>query len=189
MQQESKLPKPIPVKDELRVIIPEEFEKSFYLQAIDKLAQQNNLPKLCETILPNDDLEIRMQVGFGLYGVDAIILKRTSGEWQATHFRGMLCYFGNKGKTNLAPPKSGWEAAWQKLKEAGILSLSGVKDSGWNDGTSYIVETNLNKTYLAYAFGNPQHLKDREGKQMVRIGEILAEEFGLETFKAGYVCK
>ncbi len=188
-RQDVAVAQPTPAKDELRVIIPEEVEKSFYLRAIDELASKNNLPKLRETLLPNDDLEIRVQIGFGLYGVDALVLKRSSNEWQATHYRGMLCWYPNKGTVNVAPPKSGWETAWQKLKEAGILSLSGTKDAGWNDGTSYIVETNLNKTYLVYAFGNPDGLKDREGKQMVKIAEVLAEEFGLETFKVDYVCK
>jgi hypothetical protein len=189
LRHETKPPTPPGAKQELRVVIPEEIEKYSYIQSIDSFAQENGLSKLRQTMLPNNDLEIRVQVGFGLYGVDALLLKRTAGEWRAAHYRGMICTLGNRGKVALAAPKSGWDAAWQRLKEAGILSLSGVKDSGIKDGTSYIVETNLNRTYLVYAFGNPDHLKDREGKQMVAIGDVIADEFGLETFKVNYMCK
>jgi hypothetical protein len=182
-------PTPPGAKQELRVVIPEEIEKDSYIRSIDSFAQENGLSKLRQTILPTNDLEIRVQVGFGLYGVDALLLKRAAAEWQAAHYRGMICPSGNRGKVTLAAPKSGWDAAWQRLRDAGILSLSGIKDSGIKDGTSYIVETNLNHTYRVYAFGNPDHLKDREGKQMVAIGDVIADEFGLETFKVNYVCK
>ena len=182
-------PAPPSARQELRVVIPEEIEKYSYIRSIDSLAQENGLSKLRQTILPNNDLEVRVQVGFGLYGVDALLLKRAAGEWKAEHYRGMICPSGGRGKVTLAAPKSGWEAAWQRLRDAGLLSLSGVKDSGINDGTSYVVETNLNHTYLVYAFANPDHLKDRDGKQMVAIGDVIADEFGLETFKINYVCR
>jgi len=180
----------VPARVELRVVMPEEIDESYRLQAVDGLAKENGLPKLYETILPDDDLEIRVQVGFGLYGEDAFVLKRSSGEWEATHIRGMLCHLvnNNKGKGKLPPPRSGWDGAWAKLKQAGILSMSGVKDAGWQDGTSYIVETNLNKTYLVYAFGNPDKLKNGQGERMIEVANVLADEFGLKTFKVDHVC-
>lgn len=158
-------------------------------RAVDTIAQENSLPKLRETILPGDDLEVRVLAGFGLFGVDGFVLKRAAGEWSAWHLRRMICHYGNYGKVKLPSPKSGWEKAWQRLVEAGILRLSGAHGAGIHDGTSYIVETNLNKTYLVYKFENPDFLKDKDSQRMVKTAEVLAEEFGLENFKVGYICR
>ena len=188
-QQRAVEPSLKPSPKELRVAIPPDFEKHYYLKSIDEFAAKNDLPKLRETNLPVDDIEVRVHVGFGLYGVDELVLRRTSGDWESYHYLGMLCHHENRGIAKLGVPKSGWDAAWQSLLNAGLLSLSGIKDSGINDGTSYIVETSLNETYSVYAFGNPDYLKNSEGDQMVEIGEVLAEEFGLDTFRVHFPCK
>lgn len=166
--------------DELRVIIPEDIRSSHYLGLIDQFESYYDLPKLRESTLPGDDIEIRVYVSGFTLGTDVLILRRTSDKWQGTHYSGMTPRISRH--FNGVSPLSNWSTIWKRLKEAGILSLSGTKDSRVQDGVVYIVETNLNKTYLAYAFANPAQLEDEDGTKMVTIARILAEEFAIESF-------
>jgi hypothetical protein len=81
---------------------------------------------------------------------------------------------------SLGPPKSGWEAAWKRLTDAKILTLP---DGSVNcktevlDGIGYVVETNVNRKYRTYRYGNPSLATCDEAKQIVRIEAILADEF------------
>ena len=100
----------------------------------------------------------------------------------------MICHSENRGKINLSNPKSGWNATWQKLVDAGILVLpdsSKLKyEDGVMDGKSYVIETNSDYLYRTYQYGNPNYVKLKEAKQMVEIGQIIADEFGLESFSS-----
>ena len=55
-------------------------------------------------------------------------------------------------------------------------------------GIGYMVETNQNGKYRIYFYSNPQNQKTNEAKQMIKIGEIIADEFGLHNFKFGSLC-
>ena len=157
---------------------------------LDEYARQNRLLVLRENILPENDLEIRIWVGFGLYGHDGLIIKRSSGNWSVVNLRQMLCHIDervdDRGTYSLEVPKSGWEAMWQKLVDAEILTLpdsSKLKyEHGVLDGKSYVVETNSDYFYRTYHYGNPNYSELKEAKQMIKISEIIADEFGLESF-------
>ncbi len=155
-------------------------------RGIDTIAMRNGLSKLRETILPENDLEIRIWVGFGKFGNDALIIKRSSGNWSAMSLKQMICYGENRGKINLSNPKSGWDTTWQKLADSGILTLpdsSKLKSRNYViDGKSYVVETNFDYLYRTYEYSQPDEQKGNEAKQMVKIGQIIADEFGLESF-------
>lgn len=165
--------------------------KNKKIGGLDEFAAANGFPILKETFLPENDLEARVWVGFGKYQTDGFILKRRSGNWSATVLKEMLCHLENKGKYELPPPKSGWNEMWEMLVDAGILVLpdsSKLKnDYGVIDGKSYVVETNFDSSYRTYHYGNPDELEFKEAEQMVKIGQIIADEFSLESFsmKAG----
>jgi len=181
-------------KRELRTDIPKDSWVKLYfegmentkLPGLDKIAMQNGFSILRETVLPENDLEIRIWVGFGKYGNDGLILKRSSGNWSAVNLRKMLCHLENRGKYNLESPKSGWEKTWQKLIDEEILTLpdsSKLKyEYGVVDGKSYVVETNFDYLYRTYQYSNPDYQKLKEARQMIKIGEIIADEFGLDSF-------
>lgn len=158
---------------------------------LDKIARQNGFSILKEVILPDNDLEVRLWVGFGKYGNDGLILKRDSGNWSAINLREMSCHFEKRGKYKLESPKSGWETLWQKLIDTGILTLPDSSELEYKnlveDGKGYVVETNHDYVYRTYQYSNPDKEKLKEAKQMIKIGEIIADEFGLESFsiKAG----
>lgn len=153
---------------------------------LDEFAVENGFSILREDVLPEHDLEVRVWVGFGLYGKDGFILKRSSGNWSAIGLKKMICHAENRGKINLPAPKSGWEAAWQKLVDAEILTLpdsSKLKNAGGIlDGKGYVVETNSDYLYRTYHYGNPNYVKLKEAAQMVKIGQIIADEFNLDSF-------
>ncbi len=176
-------------KQELRRVIPERWA-SYSFKWIDERTDAANLPKLRTILLPDDDLEVRVWVGFGIEGEDALILRRSAGQWSALHLHGMYKQYPPKKYQETFPmpaPKSGWERAWQKLVGEGLLTLpeaSEVQCEGRTlDGTSYGVEVNMDRTYRIYSYDNPNHAKCSQAKQMLKIGEIIAEEFGLEEFK------
>ena len=155
---------------------------------LDGFAFENDFSILREVVLPENDLEVRVWVGFGLYGKDGFILKRSSGTWSAIALKQMICHAENRGKIDLPAPKSGWEAAWQKLVDAEILTLPDSSKLNYKgditDGKGFVVETNSGYLYRTYHYGNPNYVKLKEAGQMVKIGKIIAEEFGLESFSS-----
>lgn len=192
----SNLQSPTP-KKELKVDIPNASWVKIYFEGIDKndhrainkIIQRNDIYNLRGKVLAEGDFEIRLWVGFGKYGNDGLILKRNSvGNWTATYLSEMLCHLEKRGKYNLETPKSGWENVWQKLAESEILTLpdsSKLKyENGVLDGKSYVVETNSEYFYRIYHYPNPQHEKLKEAEQMKKIGQIIADEFGLESFSS-----
>jgi len=147
------------------------------------------IPDLSTVLPPEGGFEIRVWVGFGINGEDSFILRHSSNQWSAAHLHGMSEHppFVITLRT-LDAPQSGWEATWQRLTESGILTLPDASAVGCNtqifDGRSYVVEINKDKTYRTYLYDNPKHAPCSEAKQILEIGEIIAEEFGLSGFKS-----
>ena len=92
------------------------------------------------------------------------------------------------GKRDIKPldkkldvPKSGWDVAWQRLVDTGILTLPDAEKidcrGGALDGMSYVVQYKLKNTYRTYMYDNPNYAKCDEAKQMIEINRIIAEEF------------
>jgi hypothetical protein len=161
--------------------------EDIYFEAIIERGKTSNLKRLKSKALPGDDLEIRVWSGFGITLLEGFILKRTAGEWSAVDLDWEVSE-NPKGKRDVKPldkkldvPKSGWDAAWQKLFDAGILTLPDAEKINCSgntvDGFSYVVEYKLKNTYRTYMYDNPEYAKCDEAKQMVKINRIIAEEF------------
>lgn len=177
------------------LIIHNVHSDDIFNRLVNPLTDKYELPKLRNVRVSGNDLEVRVWVTGS--DIDGFILKRSENTWSAIALKEMNCnevsyYPKNKiyqlGKINLTEPESGWENAWKRLTEAGILDLPNSNEIGTIDGISYIVETNLNETYRIYEYSDPQNHKTEEDKRMMRIGEIIAEEFGLHNFKVGSLC-
>jgi len=177
-------------KRELHLVLPR-FDPILSPDINERLAKVN-LPSLRTVLPPDGDFEIRVWIGFGVNGEDCFILRNFSGQWSAFHLKGMAeaMPFPNS-LLPLSSPKSGWGKAWQRLIDAGILTLPDAEQVKCNprvmDGISYVVESNTNMTYRTYFYGNPWYDKPwykrcSEAKQMILIGKIIGEEFGLEGF-------
>jgi hypothetical protein len=163
-----------------------------FLPFIDELASEAKLPVLREAPLLNKDFEVRVWIG-SLNGEDGFILRRSANQWSAIHSQGMTRSAPfTKSQKNLTTPKSGWDKTWQKLVDKGILWLPDASSNRCNpliiDGSGFIVETNKDRIYRTYRYPNPQYSSCHQAKQMILIGKIIAEEFGLEWFDVGDWC-
>src|SRR5438128_9284120 len=116
-------PKPSPSR-ELQLNIPKVTWEPIFFEAIDERAKVGNLKSLRAVALPNNDLEVRVWHGFGLTALEGFVLSRANGQWSAIHLDGVTRRVASsESKNNLPPPKSGWDACWQRLQDAGILTL------------------------------------------------------------------
>jgi hypothetical protein len=156
-------------------------------KSIDEITSDVELSKLRTVKLPKGDIEARIWVGFGVNGVDGLIIRRSAQQWSAIHLHGMAEAPPLPNIKEVLPkPKSGWEGAWQRLTNAGILTLPDASEVDCNtfiqDGKGYVVEINMNRIYRTYMYDNPDHARCENARKMIQIGEILAEEFGLAEF-------
>lgn len=168
---------------ELHLIIPNaSWEPSSFdlINSVAKLSAQTDLRK---ANLPENDIEVRMWLGFGLSPLKGISLKRVSGQWSAIRVKSDNYYKPEKiERDELSYPKSGWESCWKRLVDAGILILPDVSEvnCGTNgiDGNSIVIETNTNRVYRTYAYGVSMSEKCNEAKQAMQLIFIIDEEFG-----------
>lgn len=176
------------------LIIPHAKRDEIFTRYINPVTAKHRLEKLRETNLSGSDFEIRVWISIGK--PDGFILKRVDNEWSAIALKEFDCKTVNYypkdkpyelGKIRLSAPKSGWEAVWGKLSAAGIFSLPN-SEATFIDGMSYFVENNQNGVYRIYFYNNPDLQKSEEAKQMLKIGEIIADEFDLFNFKFGSLC-
>ena len=176
-----------PEKQGLSLNIPRATWEPIFFESINERASVAKLPNLRTALLPNNDLEVRIWVGFGLTALEGLVLRRVDSQWSATHLEGIHSRLPkSEYQKRLQTPKSGWDASWQRLIDAGILTLPDASEvqcnAGVLDGMSYVIEINMNKTYRTYMYDNPNYAKCNEAKQMIKIGDIRVEEFGVRDF-------
>jgi hypothetical protein len=162
-----------------------EWERSFF-KALEQRTGRINLPSLRTIILSNDDLEIRFWYNASPDIINGFAIRRSGKQWTAIGIR----QIGERQDSPvrqeaLGTPKSGWEVAWKRLVDAGILTLpdgSKVKcRAEVLDGAGFVVETNANGIYRTYHYSNPQFADCDEAKRIMLIEEIIADEFGLHA--------
>lgn len=175
--------------------IPNEYFDKVFSEYINPLTKKYDFTELREKYYSGNDFEVR--VWLSTSQTDGFIIKRIGEDWAAIALKEIDCkkfsYYPkdknyNLGKTNLSSPKSGWENTWKKLLEAGIFNLPNSNDVSYLDGIGYIVETNQSGKYRIYFYNSPNLQKTEEAKRMVKIGEVIADEFGLNNFKIGSLC-
>jgi hypothetical protein len=173
-----------------RKVAPQAKWEPIFFKMIDERLAESGIPELRTTQITGNDFEVRVWVGFSEKGEDGIILRHSANQWSGVHLHGISRGPRVVSKvSNLAAPKSGWEAAWQKLTQAGLLTLPDAFAIGCStqmfDGVSYVVEINKDQKYRTYLYDNPAQAKCSEAKQMLEIAGIIAEEFDLSDFKTG----
>jgi hypothetical protein len=167
-----------------RLEIPDaQWEAPFYA-ALEERIKQVSLPSLRTVLLPENDLEVRFWYDARPDIINGIVLRRSGARWSAIGVRQTTEQRYSPVKQEmLKSPKSGWDAAWKRFVDAGILTLpDGSKVNCPTEifGGAYVVETNVNGTYRTYRYNSPQFARCNEAKRIVLIEEILADEFGLQ---------
>jgi hypothetical protein len=183
-QSQDNKPTPVQVRKEVQLNVPKDTWEPIFFKAIDERARLSNLKTLRSTALPDGDLEVRVWHGFGLTALEGFVLRRAAGDWSAIHLDGVTRNVASaESQKNLQAPKSGWEACWQRLQDAGLLTLPDAAAIGCsamvNDGMSYVVEYNREGIYRTYMYDNPDYAKCDEAKRMIAIGNLISEEFGV----------
>jgi hypothetical protein len=181
---QSKRVTPAPKRKELQLNIPKATWEPIFFRAIDERAKRSRLETLRSAAFPGDDFEVRVWHGFGLTLLEGFVLKRAGAQWSAIHLRGITRNMPSQEfQQTLQPPRSGWDKSWQRLQDAGILSLPDAFAIGCSpmdvDGMSYVVEYNRDGIYRTYMYDNPENAKCDEAKRMIEIGNMIAEEFNL----------
>lgn len=169
----------------LSLEIPDARWEPAFFEALEERTKKARISSLRSRVLPDDDLEVRFWYDH-FEVISGLIVRREGEKWSATYLRQRYDSQPSSVQADsLGTPKSGWEKAWRRLTNAGILTLpdgSSTKcKSNVLDGIGYVVETNLNRKYRTYRYGNPQFADCDEAKRIMSIEEILADEFGLHT--------
>jgi len=158
------------------------WEPPFY-EALKERIKQINLPSLRTVLLRGNDLEVRFWYDARPDIINGFVIRRSGDQWLAIGVRqtGESRFSPVKQET-LRTPKSGWDAAWKRFLDAGILTLpDGSKVNCPTEifGGAFVVETNVSGTYRTYRYSSPQFAKCDEAKRIVSMEEIFADEFGL----------
>lgn len=127
------------------------------------------------------DIEVRVWLTYEVESIKRIIIKKKSGKWSAK-------YLSTKNKrtkeVNLGNPKSGWELFWKHLEEQKISSnlddsLVGAVEP-FEESEEVIIESFVEGLYRHYSYNAPRFSENDEGKRVVKILEIISNEFGIE---------
>jgi hypothetical protein len=183
-QRQDNKPTPLPARRQFQLSIPKEVWEPIFFETIDERARISNLRSLRVSALPDNDLEVRVWNGFGVTALEGFVLRRTGGKWLAMHLDGIHPKLPRRDYQRiLPPPKSGWDVFWQRLQEAGVLTLPDAAavgcSTGVTDGMSYVVEYNYDRAYRTYLYDNPGYAECDEAKRMIALGNLISEEFGV----------
>ena len=162
--------------------------KPWGLEEIDRVTGSIGRGKLRELRLAENDIEVRMWVGFGLTTLHGFILKRAKDKWSAgvvsAKFKKPSTFIYNERP--LPQPHSSWDTAWRSLLEQGILILpdgDAINCSEHEeDGFVYVVEIKKGSAYRTYSYSNPESKVENHCEQ---AGRILSIEKIISTLYEG----
>ncbi|HEX6717736.1 MAG TPA: hypothetical protein VF088_11535 [Pyrinomonadaceae bacterium] len=170
----------------LSLEIPDARWEPLFFEALEKHTKKAGIASLRSMVLPDQDLEVRFWYDH-FEVIQGVIIRRSGEKWSASYLRQKSDHEVSLEQENLEAPKSGWNDAWNKLTSAGILVLPDGSAANCKsevlDGIGYVVETNLNRKYRTYRYGNPQFSGCDEARRILAIESILAEEFSLPRQK------
>jgi hypothetical protein len=189
--QTAQTPETVTQKEVVIPNIPKAHWEKIFFKSIDELTDEVGIKSLRKTHLANDDIEIRIWMGFGVTKLEGFIMNRTKKDWTAKYVTAdyISKKFVNRN-IGLNEPQSGWEKTWQKLIDSEILTLPDAEsincNAGAEDGFSYVVELRKGNNYRTYMFENPGDdfpNKCREAGKILEIVRIISEDFNLKEAK------
>ncbi len=165
-----------PVRSEVR----DNGWESVFFREINGRAQIAKLDSLRTTSLGENDLELRLWIGFGPTALKGFVIKRHGARWSATYLKPIRrSSTPGDDQQALNEPKSGWDGFWKHIADHGILTLPGSNESNWTDGESFVVEVKRGAIYRTYMYDNPQFRNSAEDRKILEIVDIIRNEFGV----------
>ena len=168
-----------------RLELPDADWEPLFFEALAKRIKQVNLPSLRTVPLRKNDLEVRFWYDGRPDVINGFVIRRLGDQWSAIGVRQTRERHSSSAKEEtLGTPKSGWEAAWKRFVDAGILTLPDASKVNCHgevlDGGGFVVETSAMGIYRTYRYANPQLARCDEAKRILLIEEIFADEFGFK---------
>lgn len=163
------------------VIADESRWQWFFFKKIDAVTRLTGESELRNAALKSGEHEARIWWGFGRQPMQGILLKHVDGHWTALHVKANLNKISaNWTSEELEPPRSGWDASWEKLVAAGIANLPDASQTAC--GASglpgmVVVETHIDNTYRTYLYPNSTLRKCGDAKHLIEITQIILNEF------------
>jgi hypothetical protein len=164
---------------------PERTPDGVLSRDIDRVAKVARLSSLRSSKLAQEDVEVRVWYGFGLILLEGFVIKRINNHWTAFHLKAdgnNPRYIKRVTRIQLPAPKSDWGKCWQRLADAGILSLPSGTQQPDPDAEAFYVEINDAGSYRNYEYVSPEYSESPNAKRMLAVGDIISEEFGLARF-------
>ena len=157
------------------------WERVFF-EELEKRTSKAGMSDLRNTVLPEQDLEIRFWYD-DFEVIHGLIIRRSGGNWSASFLKQKSVRDPMFESKDPGPPKAGWEDVWTRLVSAGILTLPDQPQTNCKfealDGIGYVVETNANQKYRTFRYGNPELLNCDEARRVQSVEMILGEAFGV----------
>ena len=169
--------------------------------AIEMRAQEAGLSDLRASVFKKGDMEIRLWLEPAMFVdiAEGYVLRRLSGSWSGRHLtlneKTHITVVGQGNAVSIQPPKknegvvvdieplNGWDLLWSSLEGAGLLTLPDESrldlraTRGMKEGFIYVVEIKTSDEYRTYRYTTPENNDTPETKSMVRIIQIIHEEF------------
>lgn len=172
-----------------------EYSQKLWKEEIKELSKEYGVINLQNDRLQVNKTEIRIW-RLATFNEKNIIfqLSENNGKWSANLIektisekqRARKNHPGKLTLRKLEEPKSGWDNLYQKLVDEEILSLpdgDAVGNEVCPDCWVFIVETKVDGKYRIYDYHAPESDKEnRESQQVVKIINLVSEEFGLNVF-------
>ena len=162
--------------------VPDDDWMPSFFTALGERAQIVKLPSLRTTPTMDEKLEMRFWYDARPDIINGLVISRSATGWSAVGIRQVNNRWPSPViQENLGTPKSGWDALWKQLTEAGILTLPDAQETKCVaevlDGSGFVVEVIANQKYKTYRYSNPQFADCDEAKRVLSIESILADEF------------
>lgn len=125
------------------------------LRFAERTAVEEGFPALRTTDLPEDDIEIRLWSGFGLFGTAGHVIRRREGTWTALLVDGRSWEGPEKEAHEVIvvdrQVADDWDERFDALIEMGMLDLPADPDPDrlFLDGFHYVLEVRIGSFYTA----------------------------------------
>ena len=167
------------------VPVPQQTPNETVSAGVDRVSRLAGLAPLKTAKRGKADLEVRVWYGFGLILLEGFVIKRINNQWHAFHLKAdghSTRYITKVARIRLPAPRSGWKKCWQRLADAGVLTLPSEIGEPDPDVEGFYVETVAHGAYRNYEYISPEYSESPNAKRMLAIGDVIFEEFGLARF-------
>jgi hypothetical protein len=148
-------------------------------------ARSAGLPDLRKSPASPDDVELRLWHGFGLTGVEGLVLRRTQWCWSAERIVAITqtdCY-----ERRSTPRSADWLIVWRQVETMDLAALPSKPPRDpmkiVTDGYSYVIELKTGAIYRSFVYDNPNVFRTPEDRAMVAITTHLLDAAGVSTHR------